>query len=65
MVAPGGEALVSVIGIFPHMIRTEGFFSIYKGLVPSTISMAPSGAVFYGVHDILKSAYHRCYLQFQ
>ncbi|KAG8632935.1 hypothetical protein MANES_18G067600v8 [Manihot esculenta] len=57
IVAPGGEALGGVIGAFHHMIRTEGFFSLYKGLVPSIISMAPSGAVFYGVYDILKSAY--------
>ncbi|XP_042464572.1 probable mitochondrial adenine nucleotide transporter BTL3 [Zingiber officinale] len=57
MVAPGGEALGSVIGVFHHMIQTEGFFSLYKGLVPSLISMAPSGAVFYGVYDILKSGY--------
>ncbi|XP_038882515.1 probable mitochondrial adenine nucleotide transporter BTL3 [Benincasa hispida] len=57
MVAPGGEALGGVIGTFRHMIQTEGFLSLYKGLVPSIISMAPSGAVFYGVYDILKSAY--------
>ncbi|CAA2984803.1 probable mitochondrial adenine nucleotide transporter BTL3 [Olea europaea subsp. europaea] len=57
MVAPGGEALGGLIGTFRHMIQTEGFFSLYKGLVPSIISMAPSGAVFYGVYDILKSAY--------
>ncbi|OUZ99341.1 Mitochondrial carrier protein [Macleaya cordata] len=57
MVAPGGEALGGVIGAFRHMIQTEGFFSLYKGLLPSIISMAPSGAVFYGVYDILKSAY--------
>ncbi|CAA6665034.1 unnamed protein product [Spirodela intermedia] len=46
-----------VVGVFCHMVQTEGFFSLYKGLVPSIISMAPSGAVFYGVYDILKSAY--------
>ncbi|KAK2655755.1 hypothetical protein Ddye_008807 [Dipteronia dyeriana] len=57
MVAPGGEALGGVIGAFRHMIRTEGFFSLYKGLLPSIVSMAPSGAVFYGVYDILKSTY--------
>lgn len=57
MVATGGEALGGVISTFCHMIQTEGFFSLYKGLVPSIISMAPSGAVFYGVYDILKSAY--------
>ena len=57
MVAPGGEALGGIIGAFRHMIKTEGFFSLYKGIVPSIISMAPSGAVYYGVYDILKSAY--------
>ncbi|XP_065847536.1 probable mitochondrial adenine nucleotide transporter BTL3 [Euphorbia lathyris] len=57
LVAPGGEALGGVLGAFRYMIQTEGFFSLYKGLVPSIISMAPSGAVFYGVYDILKSAY--------
>ncbi|KAK1652418.1 hypothetical protein QYE76_070223 [Lolium multiflorum] len=57
MVAPGGEALGGVIGVARHMIQTEGLFSLYKGLVPSLISMAPSGAVFYGVYDILKAAY--------
>lgn len=57
MVAPGGEALGGLIGTFRHMIQTEGLFSLYKGLVPSIISMAPSGAVFYGVYDILKSTF--------
>ncbi|OAY58141.1 probable mitochondrial adenine nucleotide transporter BTL3 [Manihot esculenta] len=57
IVAPGGEALGGVVGAFHHMIRTEGFFSLYKGLMPSILSIAPSAAVFYGVYDILKSAY--------
>lgn len=57
LVAHGGEALGGVMGAFHHVIQTEGFFSLYKGLVPSIMSMAPSGAVFYGVYDILKSAY--------
>ncbi|KAL9245749.1 hypothetical protein vseg_019365 [Gypsophila vaccaria] len=57
MVAPGGEALGGVIGTCRHMIQTEGFFSLYKGLVPSLVAMAPSGAVFYGVYDMLKVAY--------
>ncbi|XP_030535036.1 probable mitochondrial adenine nucleotide transporter BTL3 [Rhodamnia argentea] len=57
MVAPGGEALGGIIGAFRHMVQTEGVFSLYKGLVPAIVAMAPSGAVFYGVYDILKSAY--------
>lgn len=57
MVAPGGEALGGIVGAFRYMVRTEGFFSLYKGLVPSLVSMAPSGAVFYSVYDMLKTAY--------
>lgn len=55
--APGGEALSGVIGAFRHVVHNEGVLSLYKGLLPSILSMAPSGAVFYGVYDILKSAY--------
>ncbi|KAL9991669.1 putative mitochondrial carrier domain superfamily [Helianthus debilis subsp. tardiflorus] len=60
MVAPGGEALGGVIDAFRHMFETEGFFSLYKGLVPSIISMAPSGAVLpsssisYFVYELMK-----------
>ncbi|CAN1190671.1 Probable mitochondrial adenine nucleotide transporter BTL3 [Linum perenne] len=57
MVAPGGDALGGVIGTFRHMVQSEGFLSLYKGLVPSLASMAPAGAVFYGVYDILKTGY--------
>ncbi|KAG6547186.1 hypothetical protein Mapa_011438 [Marchantia paleacea] len=57
MVAPGGEVLGGMIGCFQHMIRTEGLLSLYKGLLPAVVSMAPSGAVFYGVYDMLKMSY--------
>lgn len=57
LVAPGGEALGGVIWAFHHIVQNEGFFALYKGLLPSILSMAPSGAVFYSVYDMLKSAY--------
>lgn len=57
LIAPGGEALGGVAGCFQHMVRTEGLFSLYKGLMPTLLSMAPASAVFYGVYDILKAAY--------
>ncbi|KAG2324426.1 hypothetical protein Bca4012_038940 [Brassica carinata] len=57
LVARGGEALGGIAGAFKYMIQTEGLLSLYKGLVPSIASMALSGAVFYGVYDILKSSY--------
>ncbi|KAH9325613.1 hypothetical protein KI387_005791, partial [Taxus chinensis] len=57
LVAPGGEILGGVFGCVQHMVRTEGSLSLYKGLIPTLLSMAPAGAVFYGVYDILKAAY--------
>ncbi|VVA95711.1 unnamed protein product [Arabis nemorensis] len=57
LVARGGEALGGIGGAFKYMIQTEGLLSLYKGLVPSIASMALSGAVFYGMYDILKSSY--------
>lgn len=57
LLAPGGESLGGVIGAFHHVVKNEGFLSLYKGLLPSVLSMAPSGAVFYGVYDMLKSGY--------
>ncbi|XP_057533391.1 probable mitochondrial adenine nucleotide transporter BTL3 [Amaranthus tricolor] len=57
IVAHGGEKLGGVVGAFRYMIKTEGCLSLYKGLLPSIMSIAPSSAVFYGVYDILKTAY--------
>ncbi|KAK1265219.1 hypothetical protein QJS04_geneDACA017890 [Acorus gramineus] len=57
LVAPGGAALGGVSGCFSHMVRTEGFSSLYKGLTPALLSMGPSSAVFYGVYDMLKSSH--------
>ncbi|KAK6940154.1 Mitochondrial substrate/solute carrier [Dillenia turbinata] len=56
-VVPGGEALIGIVGTFHHVIQTKGFFSLYNGLVPSIISIAPSAAVFDDVYGILKSTY--------
>ncbi|KAL0677465.1 hypothetical protein Bca4012_005446 [Brassica carinata] len=44
MVAAGGEALGGVVGAFRHMIQTESFFSLYKGLVPATYLQMQSHA---------------------
>ncbi|GAB2271248.1 hypothetical protein Dimus_006090 [Dionaea muscipula] len=57
IIATGGEKLVGIVSAFRHIIQNEGFFSLYKGLLPSIVSIAPSSAVFYGVYDILKSSY--------
>ncbi|MCO5593427.1 hypothetical protein L7F22_047441 [Adiantum nelumboides] len=57
LIAPGGDALGGMLGCFNQMVQKEGFFSLYKGLLPALLSMVPAGAVFYGVYDILKAAY--------
>lgn len=57
LIAPGGDALGGMFGCFHQMIHKEGFFSLYKGLLPALLSMVPAGAVFYGVYDILKAAH--------
>lgn len=57
LVAPGGEVFGGVGRCFLHMVRNEGFFSLYKGLTPALISMGPASAVFYAVYDILKSCH--------
>ncbi|XP_073110834.1 probable mitochondrial adenine nucleotide transporter BTL3 isoform X3 [Elaeis guineensis] len=56
LVAPGGKALGGVAGCFCHMVQKEGFLSLYKGLTPALISMAPASAVFYAAYDMLKSS---------
>jgi hypothetical protein len=60
MMAPGahhryGGPLATLRGIARH----EGPGALYAGCVPAVIGMAPAGAVFYGVYDILKSRHLR------
>ncbi|XP_002969484.2 probable mitochondrial adenine nucleotide transporter BTL3 [Selaginella moellendorffii] len=57
LVAQGGDALGGISGCFRHIITSQGFTSLYAGIVPAIVSMAPAGAVFYGVYDILKTNY--------
>ncbi|OAY85499.1 putative mitochondrial adenine nucleotide transporter BTL3, partial [Ananas comosus] len=57
LVAPGGKVLGGVTGCFTHMVRNEGFLSLYKGLTPALISIGPASAVFYAVYDILKTSH--------
>lgn len=51
---PGGHAYGGVVNTFRSLLQKEGPGSLYVGLLPAVISMAPAGAVFYGVYDLLK-----------
>eukprot|EP00197_Chlamydomonas_leiostraca_P010454 CAMPEP_0202864844 /NCGR_PEP_ID=MMETSP1391-20130828/4919_1 /ASSEMBLY_ACC=CAM_ASM_000867 /TAXON_ID=1034604 /ORGANISM="Chlamydomonas leiostraca, Strain SAG 11-49" /LENGTH=410 /DNA_ID=CAMNT_0049544615 /DNA_START=200 /DNA_END=1428 /DNA_ORIENTATION=- len=37
------------------ILRHEGPHALYTGCLPAVIGMAPAGAVFYGVYDLLKA----------
>lgn len=54
VMGPQGHAYNGVIDTFRQLIQKEGLGSLYTGLLPAVISMAPAGAVFYGVYDLLK-----------
>lgn len=54
VMGPGGHVYGGVISTFSNLLQKEGLSSMYVGLLPAVISMAPAGAVFYGVYDLLK-----------
>ena len=54
VMGPGGHVYGGVISTFSNLLQKEGVSSMYVGLLPAVISMAPAGAVFYGVYDLLK-----------
>lgn len=51
---PTGHEYGGLINTFRQLVQKEGLGSLYVGLLPAVISMAPAGAVFYGVYDLLK-----------
>eukprot|EP00898_Chlorokybus_atmophyticus_P002863 jgi/Chlat1/3578/Chrsp234S03567 len=59
MLAESGSAYTSVFSCISHMVQHEGVGSLYRGVMPAIIAMAPSGAVFYGVYDVLKQSHLR------
>ena len=54
VMGPGGHVYGGVLSTFKNLLQKEGISSLYVGLLPAVISMAPAGAVFYGVYDLLK-----------
>lgn len=38
-----------------HVAKTEGFFGLYKGLIPNLLGIAPSRAVYFAVYSKTKS----------
>lgn len=44
----------SVIGCMKKIIRTEGFWALYKGIVPGLLKAGPSGAVYFLMFELAK-----------
>jgi hypothetical protein len=60
MMAPGAHHRYGgPVATFRGIARYEGLGALYAGCVPAVVGMAPAGAVFYGVYDVLKSRHLR------
>lgn len=46
-----------VVAMTRSIIRNEGVGALYAGSLPALLSIVPSGAVFYGLFDLLKDSY--------
>ncbi|GAA5798414.1 mitochondrial carrier domain-containing protein [Helicostylum pulchrum] len=44
----------SVIGCMRKIVRTEGFWALYKGIVPGLLKAGPSGAVYFLMFELAK-----------
>lgn len=55
MAGTQGHGYGGLVNTLIGIIRYEGLAALYSGCVPALIGMAPAGAVYYGVYDLLKS----------
>lgn len=44
----------SVIGCMKKIVHTEGFWALYKGIVPGLLKAGPSGAVYFLMFELAK-----------
>jgi len=58
--APGNSGAVRhPLVLLGQIAQREGIPALYVGLMPALIAMAPSGAIYYTVYDVLKER-HMC-----
>ena len=55
MLSGKGELYTSARSTIRAMLNEESLQSFYVGCLPAVLSTAASGAIFYGVYDILKT----------
>lgn len=52
----GGGPQMTMSGLFRHIVRTEGFTGLYRGLAPNFMKVIPSVSISYVVYEYLKIA---------
>ncbi|GJP34883.1 hypothetical protein CLOM_g19365 [Closterium sp. NIES-68] len=57
MIAQGGIACTDLAGCLTGMIKSQGFFGLYRGIWPAVYSIAPSCAIFYAAYDFMKTTH--------
>lgn len=57
MLSGKGDMYTSATSTIRTMLKEERLASFYVGCLPAVVSTAASGAIFYGVYDILKTHY--------
>jgi hypothetical protein len=51
---PSGQQAGSPLGMLARIAHTEGIAALYVGCVPALVAMAPGGAIYYWMYDVLK-----------
>lgn len=57
MLSGRGDVYINARSTIRTMLKEESISSFYVGCLPAVVSTAASGAIFYGVYDILKTQY--------
>ncbi|KAI8826884.1 mitochondrial carrier domain-containing protein [Fimicolochytrium jonesii] len=55
--AVGAQQRTSIVGTFRHIIKTEGFGTLYRGIVPPILVEAPKRAIKFGANEQYTALY--------
>ncbi|KAK9813188.1 hypothetical protein WJX72_010359 [[Myrmecia] bisecta] len=59
IMGPGAHRHGGVLSTLVSIVRNEGVQALYVGCLPAIMTIAPSGAIYYGVYDVLKESHFR------
>lgn len=58
----GGRARVynsGILGTFKHIIKTEGWAGLYRGILPEYLKVIPSVGIVFMTYEIMKTVLSR------